>query len=97
MINVFGKKLDLTDSEHKYLLQIKSTFGDDAINDLFESDNDGKILLVKPPTDKPTSMLTVFFLLNVMLNQRLRSIDAGVTKISELERRVKKIEAKLSK
>ena len=97
MINVFGKKLDLTEAEHKYLLQIKSTFGDDAINDLFESDGDGKILLVKPPTDKPTSMLTVFFLLNVMLNQRLRSIDTGVIKISDLERRIKRLESKLSK
>jgi hypothetical protein len=96
MINIFGKNLDITDDEHKYLIQIKKTFGDDAINELFESDGEGKILLVKPPPDKPTSMLVVFFLLNVMLNQRLRSIDSGVTKISELERKVKRLEAKLN-
>lgn len=89
---VASKKLALTDEEYEYYKQLRSAFGDDEFRGLFYTDDNGNITSIAPPASKPTAMVILFFLLNVMLNQRLRGIDKVVKKIDNLERRIKRLE-----
>jgi hypothetical protein len=93
---VGNKKLFLDKSEYEYYLQIKNSFNENYFNGLFLSDNDGIITAVTPSPTKQTPMVLIFFLLNVMMNQRLRNIDDGVSKISLLEKRLDKLEERLN-
>ena len=97
MIRAVGnKKLFLDKNEHRYYLELKSSFNEKYFNGLFTSDNDGIITAVTPSATKQTPMILIFFLLNVMMNQRLRKIDDGVSKLSLLEKRLDKIEERLN-
>ena len=97
MIRAVGNKaLDITEDEYKYILELQDVFGDNIFNGLFASNDDGIIGAITPDLDKPVPMAVVFFILNVMMNQRLRDIDSFSDRISGLGDRIKNIEEVLN-
>ena len=93
MIKAVGnKKINLSKGEYEYFLSLKDVFGESSFIGLFETNDDGDITLIKPGLDNPTSMAVIFFLLNVMLNQRLRKLDKKVKRIESIESRIKTLE-----
>jgi hypothetical protein len=89
---IANKKLDLSKEEYDYYLELEKSFGPDAFIGLFKTDNLGRIISVTPSVASPTATVLIFFFLNVMLNQRLRSIDNGLASIANLEKRVTQLE-----
>lgn len=93
---IANQKLDLSPEEYEYYLELEKSFGKDAFIDLFKTNDKGHIVSVMPPTANPTAMILIFFLLNLMFNQRLRQLDNWMNKmdreINELDRRIEKIE-----
>ena len=79
------KEVDMTDEEHLYYQQIVEAFsegtysGKEQFHDTFDVDDDGCITLIKPPLKKQTAWAVIFFLQNLMINQRLRRIERWVT------------------
>lgn len=78
---VANKPLDLTDDEFEYYTSIVTAFGVNVFQDTFEAEDDeasvqyGWITLVKPPLNNTLPIGVVFFLFNVMLNQRMRKFE----------------------
>lgn len=91
---IANKKLDLTKEEFDYYLELEKSFGKDSFYDLFKTNDDGVITAITPSPSQPTAMLLIFFLLNVMHNQRLRKLDSWVEKLDKLEARVASLEKK---
>lgn len=89
MIRAVGnKRLELSDNEFDYYSSLKEQFGDSEFVGLFKTDKNGIILSVSPPVDKTVSMGIVFFILNVMMNQRVRALDGKINKVMEFENKV---------
>lgn len=86
---VANKPLDLSDDEFDYYLLIIKAFGTNVFQDTFDTVEDenssqyGWITLVKPPLNATLPMGVVFFLFNVMLNQRVRKFDEMILKNEE--------------
>ena len=98
MIKAIGnKKINVSNEEYSYFLSLKDVFGESSFAGLFETNDDGDITLIKPGLDNPTSMAVIFFLLNVMLNQRLRKLDKKIKKIDNLESKIKYLEEEIKK
>lgn len=76
---IANKRLDISDEEYSYFKDIKKEIGIDSFRGLFSTDNNGVITSITPPLDKPTPMATLFFILNVMMNQRVRALDKKIT------------------
>jgi hypothetical protein len=89
------QKLDLSKEEYTYYLELEKSFGKDAFVGLFRTNDRGHIVSVMPPQAGPTAMILIFFLLNVMFNQRLRSFEGWMKEIEKIEKRVLAIEQKL--
>jgi len=90
---IANQKLDLNKEEYKYYLELERNFGKEAFVGLFRTNEKGQITSVMPPQSGPTAMILIFFLLNVMFNQRLRRFDSWMTRMESLEDRVVKLEA----
>lgn len=73
-----NKKVDLTIDESKMYDKIVQSYttatnkGEDLFQDLFESDNDGIIIFLKPPSKRLTSFEVFLFLMSIMQHQHLR-------------------------
>lgn len=93
---IANKKLDLSNTEYGYYQELKNAFGEDSFKGVFTTDANGHITSITPSTTQPMAMAIIFFLLNVMLNQRLRKIDTSLSQIEEFDQRLKKIEEKLN-
>lgn len=94
MIIAFAnKKLEVNEEEKEYLLSLQNTFGEDTFVGLFQTNSDGVITSITPSPAKPTQVIVLFFLLNLMLNQRLRKIDNS--RIEKLEERLAQLEKKM--
>lgn len=84
---VANKPLDLSDDEFEYYMQIVEAFGQNVFQDTFETEEDpdspqhGWITMVKPPFNQSLPMGVIFFLFNVMLNQRVRKFDTIMLKL----------------
>lgn len=82
MIRAVGnKRLDLNQSEYDYFLQLKNTVGESDFVGLFETDKNGLITAVMPPVDKGINVMVVYFVLNIMLNQRVRLLEGSMKKV----------------
>jgi hypothetical protein len=92
-----NKKIDLSDDEFRYLQDIKKTVGESEFLGLFSTNKHGIIQSITPSGSTQTSIVAIFFLLNVMMNQRLRRLDDKMAGIDNLERRLSAIEASLAK
>lgn len=89
---VANKRLDLTKDEYDYYLELEKNFGREAFYELFDTDDNGIITAITPSPAQPTAMLLIFFLLNVMHNQKLRKMESWVEKIDKLDARVRELE-----
>lgn len=74
-----NKKIWLTDSEYALYLQLVQSYtsqyekGEEFFRDLFETDENGIIIFLKPPTKVRTSMECYMFLVNIMIHQHIGS------------------------
>jgi hypothetical protein len=98
---IANRRLDLSDEEFKYYTQIVEELGVDDFRELFITDKNGIIISISPPTNRAIPMLVLFFVLNLMLNQRIRIMGAetlsirnslGPDKIADIERRLQTLE-----
>ena len=85
-----NKPLDLSDAEYEYYGQIVDAFGAMTFQHTFEVDENesspyyGFITLVKPSMSQSLPVGAVFFLFNVQLNQRIRKLEAALTKLESM-------------
>jgi len=91
---IANQRIELNKEEYDYYLDLEKAFGKESFLGLFKSDKHGKIMAITPLPNQPVAMVIVFFFLNVMMNQRLRGIDDGLARITELERRLDLLEKK---
>jgi len=79
-----NKKVDMTDDEVKMYDRIVQSYttatnkGEDLFIDLFETDNDGIIVFLKPPSKFRTSFEVFLFLMSIMQHQHLRQMHKQV-------------------
>lgn len=70
--------MELTDDEWKIYQEICRSYdrpnfkGEDLFRELFETNGDGIITFVRPPTRNFSSMEVFLFLISIMTNQHLR-------------------------
>lgn len=75
---VDNKKLDMTESEWIMYQKIVKSYttmtnkGEDLFIDLFETNDDGIIIFLKPPSKRQTSLEVFLFLMSLMQHQHLR-------------------------
>lgn len=96
MRNICGRIVDMTNEEFEYYEQLSSALGKNVFKNAFRSDEAGRIIAVTPSVDQPTSMVLIFFLLNLMMNQRLRAVDYKLQKMDALEKRITELEKELN-
>ena len=85
---VGNKRLELSDDEFGYYCSLREQFGESDFVGLFKTNKNGIITSVNPPVNKTISLGIIFFLLNVMMNQRVRVLDRKINKVTDLEERV---------
>tara|TARA_B100001094_G_scaffold333399_1_gene411494 strand:- start:16971 stop:17300 length:330 start_codon:yes stop_codon:yes gene_type:complete len=78
---VGNKRLDLNDSEYSYFLEIKETLGEADFIGLFKTDKNGLISAIIPPPNKGVNVIAIYFILNVMINQRIRILEGSLKKV----------------
>jgi hypothetical protein len=73
-----NKKVEMTPDEHQMYLRIVKSYttltnkGEDFFVDLFETDDQGIIVFLKPPSRRQTSFEIFLFLMALMQHQHLR-------------------------
>lgn len=95
-----NKKVDLTDDEWRMYNTICQAYDDppaqkgrDLFIDLFESDNDGIIIFLKPPHNRLCSFEIFLFLMSVMVHQHLRSAHKKVDDaVARLDAKLKELD-----
>ena len=91
------KRIELTDDEWKYYESICKSYdrpnfkGAELFHDLFETDENGVIIFLKPPKNY-TSMEVFLFLMSVMMHQHLRvmytRVDEACAQMNEKTKRM---------
>jgi hypothetical protein len=86
MIKLIGKKkVELNDDEYEYYLELcvklfkTKDAGSKYMDELIETDDNGFITVAKMSSDTPTEM--VFFIQNIIINQRLSAFDQRIAGI----------------
>lgn len=92
---IANKRLDLSDDEMSYFALLKEKFGERSFKSLFETNKDGIITGIMPSLNEPTPLPVIFFMFNVMINQRIRFMD---TKLGALDKdkKLMDLEARLA-
>jgi hypothetical protein len=78
------KQIDMTDEEFEYYEKLVQEFtlgtysGKEQFRDIFEADGEGCITFIHPPIKKQVAWSVLFFLQNLMINQRLRRIEKRI-------------------
>jgi hypothetical protein len=90
---VDNKKLDMTEDEWMLYQKIVHSYttlsnkGEDYFIDLFETNEEGIIIFLKPPSRRQTSLEVFLFLMSLMQHQHLRlmhqQIDEVVTELKK--------------
>jgi|SRR6185369_5463820 len=90
---VNNRKLEMTDDEWEMYQKIVQSYtdvtgkGEDLFIDLFEANDDGIIIFLKPPSKRRTSLEVFLFLMALMQHQHLRlmhnQIDEVVAEIKK--------------
>lgn len=94
------KSVDMTDEETAYYKKLIEEFtigmsnGREQFRDLFDVDDDGCITFVHPPIRKQIGWGVLFFIQNLMINQRMRRMEHQV---EEWTKRLVAMEAKNGK
>lgn len=88
-----NKKVDMSSDEWALYQKIVKSYtdltgkGEDLFIDLFESDNNGTIIFLKPPSKRRTSLEVFLFLMALMQHQHLRLMHAQVDEaIAEMKK-----------
>lgn len=97
-----NKKVDMTDDEWNLYIQICRSYdrasfkGEELFRNLFESDANGMIIFLRPPSDRHTSMEAVIFMLNLMAHQHMRSMHVEVADVcNQMKAKINEIDEKL--
>lgn len=84
------KKIDLTTDEWNMYQQIVDSYtkapyqkGEDYFIDLFETDSEGIIIFLKPPSQRQTSLEIFLFLMCVMQHQHIRLMYKQIEDLSK--------------
>lgn len=95
-----NKRIEMTDDEFTIYQGIVESYSKDnfdgkqLFDNLFETDNDGLIVCLKPPT-KTFSFEVVAFIQNIMVHQHLRKIykdfSAEIKEVRELKRELQEL------
>ena len=81
------QKIEMSDQEFEYYKELVKQFsednikGDEYFKDLFKSDDRGFVTIIKPM--KPVPMMIMHFIQQVQINQRLRSNDDTIEKLTK--------------
>lgn len=81
---VDNKKLEMTDDEWDMYQKIVKSYtdvtgkGEDLFMDLFETNDEGIIIFLKPPAKRRTSLEVFLFLMSLMQHQHLRLMHQQV-------------------
>lgn len=97
------KKVDMTDGEYDYYLQLVNKFtdadgnpnGSKYFQGTFDTDEHGYIVLIK--TEKSIPWAVLFFIQQLMINQRMRANDKLIKENKELIEKLKELEIKLNR
>lgn len=79
-----NKKVDMTNDEWAMYEKIVKSYttmtnrGEDLFIDLFETDDNGIIMFLKPPSKRQTSFEVFLFLMSLMQHQHLRLMQKQV-------------------
>lgn len=92
-----NKKIDMTPDEWSMYQKIVKSYttltnrGEDLFIDLFETDDQGIIIFLKPPSTRQTSFEVFLFLMALFQHQHLRQMHAQVDDaIAEIKKLKKK-------
>jgi len=86
--SILFKKVLLTDDEYKeyQLICKRYTQGEELFRNIFEVDDNGRIVYIKSVADKEMSFEVIHYLQNTMLNSWLRySVSLVENKVAELD------------
>jgi hypothetical protein len=82
-----SKKVEMTEDEWFMYQKIVKSYttmtnkGEDLFIDLFETDDNGVIMYLKPPSKRQTSFEVFLFLMSLMQHQHLRLMHKEVTDV----------------
>jgi hypothetical protein len=89
-----NKKVEMTDDEWTMYQKIVKSYttmmnkGEDLFIDLFESNDEGIIMFLKPPSKRQTSLEVFLFLMALMQHQHLRMMHKQVDEVvAELKKK----------
>lgn len=98
-----NKKIDLTNDEWDLYLKIVKSYttltnkGEDLFIDLFETNDDGIIVFLKPPSKRQTSFEVFLFLMSIQSHQQLRAVRKDVDDMcDQIKVKIKEIDEKLA-
>lgn len=103
-----NKKVNCTEDEWDMFQTICKSYdkppsfkGSDLFQGLFESDDSGTILLIRPPSTRHTSMEAILFIMMLMMNQQLRNMNTKIDNVcanvkTRADALLKEIEARAS-
>ncbi len=86
---VDNKKVEMTDDEWSMYNKIVKSYtditgkGEDLFIDLFETNGEGIIIFLKPPSKRRTSLEVFLFLMSLMQHQHLRLMHEQVDQVVE--------------
>lgn len=101
---VCNAKLDMTDFEYRLYKKICESYddvnvkGSDLFFDLFESDDNGIITVLKPPSKRATSLEVFLFLVTLQQQQHLRIMYSQVDDLAQqFKKKIKEYDEKIDK
>lgn len=93
-----NKKVEVTEDEWNMYQQIVRSYtdlhgkGEDLFIDLFETDENGIIIFLKPPSKRRTSLEVFLFLMSLMSHQHLRIMHKQVDDVcNQMKEKMKNI------
>lgn len=84
-----NKKVEITEDEWSMYQKIVKSYtsitnkGEDLFIDLFEVDDSGVIIFLKPPSKRQTSFEVFLFLMSLMQHQHLRLMHAQINDVCQ--------------
>lgn len=97
-----NKKVDLTSDEYNTYKRIVDSYtippyqkGEDFFIDLFETDGEGVIIFLKPPSKRQVSLEIFLFMVSVFQHQHMRRLEEQVNSVCKrMEDKLKELEKK---
>jgi len=93
-----NQKFDITDREYDEYIKICRSYdrpsfrGEELFRGLIQTDNNGQIIYIKPPSDRYTSFEAISFAFYLLNTQGLRAMQKQVdTMLKEVREQVKAI------